>query len=70
MMAPQGPFGGMNAPSAMMQGGNTMGGGFNQQNPLQWEVVCIMTVSLKTVIASAIGTTYRKPNFSVELTPL
>lgn len=33
MMAPQGPFGGMNAPSSMMQGGNTMGGGFNQQTP-------------------------------------
>jgi hypothetical protein len=32
-MAPQGPFGGMSGPNAMMQGANTMGGGFNQQNP-------------------------------------
>ena len=32
-MAPQGPFGGMNAPNAMMLDGKTMGGGFNQQNP-------------------------------------
>ena len=32
-MAPQGPFGGMSGPNAMMLGGNTMGGGFNQLNP-------------------------------------
>ena len=33
MLAPQGPFGGMSGPNAMMQGANTMGGGFNQPNP-------------------------------------
>ena len=63
-MAPKGPFGGMNAPSAMMQGGKTMVVDSISKTPLQWEVECTMTLSHKAAMASTIRTTHAKPKVS------